>query len=148
MIKVINEVSLTLDEAVKDIQKVKQNLDPNGMFYAFEVNTSNIKNWSLCQLYMTCALTFINNQIEEDLDDSNVIKCLAIVGDGVIYSSTASMNDILACLTDNSDVTIAEAAVYNYQDMVLRQKYICCPAEAGFTDIVGWPVLFTLKGNK
>jgi hypothetical protein len=146
MIKITSKKIIPKEIAVREHDRVKQFLDPNGMFYAFEIDKEKVQEYALCRVTMTCQVQSVVDEIAQDIDsEASTVDATVITADGVVIASTSSYNDVLACVTDNSDVRVMEPADFNYVDVVLRNKYISCPAESEFIDFAGWPICFTTK---
>ena len=143
MIKITSKKIIPKEIAVREHDKVKQFLNPVGYYYAFEIDKDKVQEYALSRVTMSCELQSVVDEIAQDINDEDEITALVITADNVIIASTTSYNDILASCTPESDVTVMEPADFNYVDMVLRQKYISCPAESGFIDLAGWPIAFT-----
>jgi len=146
MIKITSKKVIPKEVAVREHDKVKQHLDPQGMFYAFEIDKEKVQEFALCRVTMSCEVQSVVDEIKQDInDEENEITGLVITADGVVIASTSSYNDILASITLDSDVQVMQPVDFNYVDVVLRQKHICCPAEYGFIDLNGWCIAFSLK---
>jgi hypothetical protein len=143
VIKITSKKIIPKEIAVREHDKVKQFLNPVGYYYAFEIDKDKVQEYALSRVTMSCELQSVVDEIAQDINDEDEITALVITADNVIIASTTSYNDILACVTDGSDVRVMEPAVFGYLEETLRQKHICCPAESGFIDLVGWPIAFT-----
>lgn len=148
-VKLINIISREVIEesvAVRDLKDVKQFLDPNGFYQGFEVKAESIAKWELVSAELTCEIKLVaetsHQFMEDEVEDTPPIRAVILVGDGVIYASTCSYNDILASVTEDSGLNVIEAEKFGYQDEVLRVKYLSSAVDPS-NDNNGLPILFT-----
>lgn len=143
MIKITSKKVIPKESAVREHDKVKQFLDPTGMYYAFEIDKDKVKEYAIARVQMSCEIQATVDEIKQDIDDSTEISATVILADGVVIASTSSYNDVLACVTEDSDVQVMEPAVFGYIEECLRNKYITTSSESGFIDLNGWCLAFT-----
>lgn len=137
MIKVTSRKQLDLS-CIKELHEVAKYVPHTEAWYGFETDLSKVEKIELLTIkaYRDVGIY--------DFGDTESIITKGIAIDNVLVSTTCEWNDILYCVSDYDDVSVADSDAFGYSDQVYRVKYLAAPAGM-YWDGYGNPIIINKK---